>query len=114
MSSPVGGSQAGFSPVMVGHNCCGCRELFWKDLSMRSTQCFVHIGCNECILSNCSDSQENHSHREDLLRGHLEWSRSGQRAVSSLLASGVENFHQQDGPCDPWQVLSLGALFAVI
>ena len=92
MSSSVGGSQAGFCPVMVGHNCCGCRELFWKDLSMRSTQCFVHISCKECILSDCSDSWDNHSLREDLLRGHLEWSRSGQRVVSSPLASGVEKF----------------------
>ena len=92
MSSHVGGSPACLSLKLVGHDGCGCHELFWKDLSMKSIQCFVHLGCSECVLSDFSDSWENHSHREELLRGHLEWSHSGRRVVSSLLASGVEKF----------------------
>lgn len=39
-------------------NCLG------EDLGTKSIQCYVHLDCNERVLSDCSDSWENHSHRE--------------------------------------------------
>lgn len=57
---------------LVGHNQCGYHELFRKDLGMKVLWRCVHLGCNECLWSDCSDSRENHSHGEDPQKGHLE------------------------------------------
>lgn len=78
---------------MVVSNGHAYYELLQQNLSMESIACFVHLGWNECWLSDCRDLWE--SGWRKTLRSHLECICSGQRTICAGLHCHEEAFRME-------------------